>query len=131
MLKLRKLLFWGVPKIGSGEDHITNVKSDDVVRPLLWRLMTDVLPPEPAKWAETEKLNRENYEAFKQDFIIEALTDSPNSIWTKYYKANGHSREYFEADFERVKEMYKQLRIDEIRAARKNKKKQEEKEEDK
>ena len=55
MLKLRKLLFWGVPKIGSGEDHITNVKSDDVVRPLLWRLMTDVLPPQPSKWAETEK----------------------------------------------------------------------------
>lgn len=59
MLMLRSLSFRGIPN---------DVPS---LRPIVWRVLLGYLPRETAKWDQTLRHQRQSYEEWKKDLIVE------------------------------------------------------------
>ncbi|CAK1554166.1 unnamed protein product [Leptosia nina] len=79
---LRRLAFNGIPE-------------EKGLRPLVWKILLNYIPPEKNAWESTYDKNRQLYKEFIEEMIVSPggptdhpLSISPGSSWSKYFKDN-------------------------------------------
>ncbi|XP_041986626.1 TBC1 domain family member 13 [Aricia agestis] len=80
--QLRKLAFNGIPE-------------DNGLRPLVWKILLNYIPPEKSSWESTLTKKRQLYNQFIDEIIVSPggpsdhpLNNSPDSSWGTYFKDN-------------------------------------------